>query len=137
LCGRIPVLLCLIQCEPFAAAFDRPFARSCGQRAAQGTFGCLKYVCRHSVILFQVCMMTRHLCIVAQYGSVTEAGEESRLDRVKAILARWHDIMRFSCLMLFILFFDAVSYFMLFVLLFDTVRSFFMLLVLLFDAVFF
>jgi hypothetical protein len=37
----------------------------------------------------QVCAMTRDVCIVAQHGCVAEAGEESRLDRVKAVLARF------------------------------------------------
>jgi hypothetical protein len=36
----------------------------------------------------QVCSMTRDVCIIAEHGCVAEAGEESRLDRVKAILTR-------------------------------------------------
>jgi hypothetical protein len=32
--------------------------------------------------------MSRDVCIIAKHGCVAEAGEESRLDRVKAILAR-------------------------------------------------
>ncbi len=36
----------------------------------------------------QVCAMARDVCIIAQHGCVAEVGEESRLDRVKAILKR-------------------------------------------------
>ena len=36
----------------------------------------------------QVCTMARDVCIIARHGSVAEAGEELRLDRVKSILAR-------------------------------------------------
>lgn len=36
----------------------------------------------------QVCSMARDVCIIAEHGCVAEAGEESRLDRVKAILTR-------------------------------------------------
>lgn len=32
--------------------------------------------------------MARDVCVIAKLGCVAEAGEESRLDRVKAILAR-------------------------------------------------
>ena len=36
----------------------------------------------------QVCSMTRDVCIIAEHGCVAEAGEESRLERVKAIVTR-------------------------------------------------
>ena len=32
--------------------------------------------------------MTRDVCIIAEHGCVAEAGEESRLERVKAIVTR-------------------------------------------------
>ena len=50
---------------------------------------------RHHHVTLQACAMARDICIIAQHGCVAEAGEESRLERVKAVLSWWvHEAAR-------------------------------------------
>lgn len=54
--------------------------------------------------------MARDVCIIAQHGCMAEAGEESRLDRVKAILTRLLAVIASTqALVPYMLFFLAVA----------------------------